>query len=142
MSYKISTYINTKDLTKHKPESTRGESILLGRETPVHSDNLNSVSGFTAIHEVVVEDDVDCAWQLSCGSLFRHFLFADWWRMQSLYCEFILKRNVRGCKSIISIIIIIIDFLIKFLDSFVSCGLCIYVAMYITTIIIILLFNN
>lgn len=59
------------------PERAGGESSLLGRQAAVRSDDLHSVSGFHHVHQVVVQDDVHGARQLTSWGFLWHLLHRD-----------------------------------------------------------------
>lgn len=59
------------------PERAGGESSLLSGQAAVRSDDLDSVSGFDHVHQVVVQDDVHRARQLSSGGFLWHLLHRD-----------------------------------------------------------------
>ena len=44
--------------------------------TPINTDQLNTITRFTFVNKVVIENDVCAARVLSCWSTFRHFLDA------------------------------------------------------------------
>lgn len=56
------------------PERAGGEPSLLSGQAAVRSDDLDSVSGFDHVHQVVVQDDVHRARQLSSGGFLWHLL--------------------------------------------------------------------
>lgn len=56
------------------PERAGGEPSLLSGQAAVRSDDLYSVSGFDHVHQVVVQDDVHGARQLSSGGFLWHLL--------------------------------------------------------------------
>lgn len=59
------------------PERAGGEPSLLSGQAAVRSDDLYSVSGFDHVHQVVVQDDVHGARQLSSGGFLWHLLHCN-----------------------------------------------------------------
>lgn len=58
----------------HTPEGPRGEATLFRRQATVDPDNLHTVTWFHPVNEVIIGDDVDRSWQLSCRGFLRHLL--------------------------------------------------------------------
>ncbi len=76
-NYSIKLILHWKYSKTALPEGARGESTLFARQAAVSTDHLRTVPWLYSVHQVVVQDDVHRAGQLTGRGFLWHLLHCD-----------------------------------------------------------------